>query len=62
MLLLLGFKEVRQKGSHISLVKITRERTYKTVVPRHKEIAKGTLMAILKQCGLSKNDLEGIMN
>lgn len=52
-----GFVEVRQKGSHISMQKITLEKTYKTVVPLHKEVAKGTLLDILHQTGLSKDDL-----
>jgi predicted RNA binding protein YcfA (HicA-like mRNA interferase family) len=52
-----GFVEVRQKGSHVSLQKITSERTYKTVVPMHRELAKGTLLDILHQTGLSRDDL-----
>ena len=52
-----GFVEVRQKGSHISMQKVTLEKTYKTVVPLHKEVAKGTLLDILHQTGLSKDDL-----
>ena len=52
-----GFVEVRQKGSHISMQKVTLEKTYKTVVPLHKEVAKGTLIDILHQTGLSKDDL-----
>ncbi len=39
-----GFQIVRQKGSHVSLQK----ETYKTVVPLHDELAKGTLLGILK--------------
>lgn len=52
-----GFVEVRQRGSHISMQKVTLEKTYKTVVPLHKEIAKGTLLDILHQSGLSRDDL-----
>ena len=48
-----GFHVVRQKGSHVSLQK----GTFKTVVPLHDELAKGTLLGILKQCGLSREDL-----
>ncbi|HDH28507.1 MAG TPA: type II toxin-antitoxin system HicA family toxin, partial [Euryarchaeota archaeon] len=51
-----GFIEVRQKGSHISMEKITPEKTFRTVVPLHRELAKGTLIDILHQTGLSKND------
>lgn len=52
-----GFQEIRQKGSHVSLQKVTEEKTYRTVVPLHKELAKGTLRDILNQCGLTKEDL-----
>lgn len=52
-----GFVEIRQKGSHVSLQKITQEATYRTVVPLHQELAKGTLVDILHQTGLSREDL-----
>ncbi len=48
-----GFQVVRQRGSHVSLQK----GAYKTIVPLHNDLAKGTLLGILKQCGLSKDDL-----
>lgn len=48
-----GFEVVRQKGSHVSLQK----EIYRTVVPLHDELAKGTLLGIMKQCGLSKDQL-----
>ena len=49
----LGFVVVRQKGSHVSLQK----GQYKTVIPLHDDLAKGTILGILKQCGLSKDDI-----
>ncbi len=52
-----GFVEVRQKGSHVSLQKKTSVLTFKTVVPLHRELAKGTLIDILNQTGLSRDDL-----
>ena len=52
-----GFVEVRQRGSHISMQKVTPEKTFKTIVPLHKEVAKGTLIDILHQTGLTKEDL-----
>lgn len=48
-----GFVELRQKGSHVSLEKRTPEKTFRTVVPLHHTLAKGTLSDILKQAGLS---------
>lgn len=56
-----GFIEVRQRGSHVSMQRITSGITYKTVVPLHKELAKGTLLDILHQTGLSKDDLEKLL-
>jgi len=48
-----GFHIVRQKGSHVSLQKDN----HRTVVPLHPELAKGTLLGILKQCDIGKDDL-----
>jgi predicted RNA binding protein YcfA (HicA-like mRNA interferase family) len=48
-----GFQIVRQKGSHISL----RKDEFRTVVPLHSDLSKGTLLGILKQCGLTKEKL-----
>ena len=52
-----GFSVVRQKGSHVSLQK----GNFKTVVPLHDELAKGTFLGILKQCGLTKDELNALM-
>ncbi len=52
-----GFVEVRQRGSHVSMQKFTLDMTYKTVVPMHRELAKGTLLDILQQTGLSRDYL-----
>jgi len=49
----LGFVVVRQKGSHVSLQK----GQHKTVVPLHDDLAKGTILGVLKQCGLTKADI-----
>ena len=49
----LGFVVVRQKGSHVSLQK----GQFKTVVPLHDDLAKGTILNILKQCGLSREEI-----
>jgi predicted RNA binding protein YcfA (HicA-like mRNA interferase family) len=50
-----GFLIVRQKGSHVSLQK----GIHKTVVPIHDELAKGTLLGILK---LTKEALIALLN
>ncbi len=48
----LGYKKDRQKGSHIVLrQKIAPHR--RVTVPDHKEVAKGTLRAIIRETGLT---------
>jgi predicted RNA binding protein YcfA (HicA-like mRNA interferase family) len=48
-----GFVQLRQKGSHVSLEKRIGDKAWRTVVPMHSQVAKGTLSDILKQCGLT---------
>ncbi len=55
-LLKAGFVEVGQTGSHIKFAKMTAEGTRTTTVPRHQEVASGTLRSILRQAGLSENE------
>ncbi len=52
-----GFKTIRRKGSHVSL----RKENFRTVVPLHNELAKGTVIGILKQSGLSKEALAKLL-
>jgi predicted RNA binding protein YcfA (HicA-like mRNA interferase family) len=51
----LGFVQVRQRGSHVILKKITETGAVGCVVPLHSDLATGTLRGILKQAGI---DLE----
>ena len=51
-----GFVELRQKGSHVSLEKRAGEQVFKTVVPMHSQLSKGTLSDILRQCGLKLDE------
>lgn len=51
-----GFSIARQKGSHIILTKQTNEGKRGVVVPNHKEIDKGTLLEIIRQAGLKKEE------
>lgn len=49
-----GFIFVRQRGSHVTLAKEIAPNKYLiTVVPMHKELAKGTLRKIIADSGLS---------
>ena len=51
-----GFIAVRQKGSHVILRKEMPERTRVTVVPLHDEVDRGTLLEIIRQAGMSRDD------
>ena len=51
-----GYVVDRQKGSHI-ILRRTEPPHRRVVVPEHKEIAKGTLRAILRQTGITKEEL-----
>jgi predicted RNA binding protein YcfA (HicA-like mRNA interferase family) len=59
VLLKTGFEYApkRGKGSHTAFAKKDSERTRLVIVPDRKEIPKGTLLAILEQAGLSRDDL-----
>lgn len=51
-----GFQVVRQRGSHIVLKGFSNGVTRTVVVPKHEEIAIGTLRGILFQAGISVAD------
>ena len=51
-----GFKVARQKGSHVILVKESKDGKKGVVVPNHKEIDKGTLLEIIRQSGMTKEE------
>ena len=51
----------RGKGSHLAFVKKDKDRTRLVIVPDKKEIPKGTLLAILEQAGLSKDEFVGLL-
>lgn len=55
-----GFSEVSQTGSHVKFAKVTDEGTRTATVPKHKEIAAGTLRSILRQAGLNESDFENV--
>ena len=50
------FHKTRQKGSHVVLVKETKSGKIGCVVPLHDEIERGTLLGILKQAKISKEE------
>lgn len=52
----IGFRVDHITGSHAILRKIIPPFT-RTVVPLHKELAKGTLNAIMKQVGITREEM-----
>ena len=53
---LLGFEQVRQRGSHVVLKRRMQEKTVGCVVPLHRELAIGTLKGILRQAGVTPEE------
>jgi len=51
-----GFEVVGRKGSHIRLKRRVNNKVFIVIVPDHPELAKGTLTAIIKQSGLSREE------
>jgi predicted RNA binding protein YcfA (HicA-like mRNA interferase family) len=56
-----GFVILRQKGSHVSMEKVDSTGAWRTIVPMHREIARGTLHDILKQTGLNRDELRKLL-
>ena len=55
-----GYKQDRQRGSHIVL----RQESYphrRVVVPDHKEVAKGTLRSIIRLTGLTIDEFKALL-
>ncbi len=50
--MILGFQQVRQKGSHV----VMRRGENGCVIPRHKELAVGTLRSAIRQAGISVDE------
>ena len=56
-----GFQTERQKGDHITLYKQIDNDPYLVVVPLKKEIKKGTLLSILRQARISREEFEKLL-
>ena len=59
-LLVAGFAEVGQEGSHVKFGKATPEGFRTAIVPQHREVAVGTLRSILRQAGISPDDWDSL--
>ena len=53
-----GFAEVSQRGSHVKFARATDEGVRIAIVPRHREVAVGTLRSIVRQSGLTRDEFE----
>ena len=51
-----GFTGVSQRGSHVKFAKDTESGRLTTIVPRHTEVAIGTLRSIIEQAGLTPDE------
>lgn len=56
-----GWAIIRQRGSHIRLHKHTRTEMLKLTVPAHNPIKRSTLVQILKQARLTKEEFESLL-
>ena len=55
-----GYVVDRQKGSHI-ILRQTQTPFRRVTVPDHRELAKGTLRAILREVGLTSDELVDLL-
>ena len=55
-----GWSEVGTTGSHVKFAKHTSTGTRTTIVPKHREVAAGTLRSILRQAGISPEEFENL--
>lgn len=53
-----GFTVAGQRGSHVKFVKRVSGGVRTAIVPRHRELAVGTLRSILRQAGLGTDEFE----
>ncbi|RMF37721.1 MAG: type II toxin-antitoxin system HicA family toxin [Planctomycetota bacterium] len=53
-----GFREVRRRGSHIVMQRVTDEGTTTVPVPDHHELRVGTLRSIIRQAGVPRTEFE----
>lgn len=54
-----GFRPTRQRGSHIFMED---NKGHSTVVPRHAEIKRSTLLKIIAEAGLTKEEFLELLN
>ena len=55
-----GCSEVGSAGSHVNFSRSTPTGTRTAIVPRHREVAGGTLRSIIRQAGLTVEEFEAL--
>jgi predicted RNA binding protein YcfA (HicA-like mRNA interferase family) len=55
-----GFSVVGRKGSHVRLKRVT-DRAHVVIVPDHKELARGTLLSVIRQSGLNREEFLALL-
>lgn len=55
-----GFVEVGQTGSHLKFARTTSAGTRTVIIPRHREVAPGTVRSILRQAGINAEDFDAL--
>ena len=56
----IGYVFDRQRGSHIVL-RMNRKPYRRIVVPKHREVAKGTLRTIIREAGLTVEEFRALL-
>ncbi len=51
-----GFSVLGQEGSHVIMSKQVETRKLKPVIPMHRELAVGTLLSIMRQAGMTREE------
>lgn len=59
-LLKAGFYEAGQVGSHVKFAKVVSNGMITATVPKHREVAGGTLRSILRQAQLSETEFANL--
>lgn len=56
----LGFVFVSQRGSHVKLRRRVDGRVVTTIVPMHRELARGTLLGVLELAEVAEEDFRKV--
>jgi predicted RNA binding protein YcfA (HicA-like mRNA interferase family) len=56
----IGYEEDRQRGSHIVLRQLNYPHR-RVIVPDHKEVAKGTIRAVIREAGITVDEFKNLL-